>query len=310
MSERTLKANNAIKLAWEKEQKLVQQGKGTRDWTPEQQKDILEYGKAYDEKGNAFEGQHMKSVEKYPEFQGEPENIQFLTRQEHLEAHHGNWKSSTNWRYNPVTKEYLDFGEEKYIPCPVIELSNPIVKIPDIIADSSKNDELSEKLNTSKTRETQIPSKKKENDLIKNKKYIFTEKNIKIKSSGVENLKRTSPKEFGFTDVLKLMRKDIVAHPFKFIKAVSPVIGGAIGFATNRIMKKKIDRYNSDFYSFQQSAPDTVSEKKMPESNRMNQVNRHTPGENDVPAHKQRYHTKEKGVIWKNKEPYTRGKKE
>ena len=38
----------------------------------------------------------MKSVEKYPEFQSDSKNIQFLTRKEHLEAHDGNWKKPTN----------------------------------------------------------------------------------------------------------------------------------------------------------------------------------------------------------------------
>ena len=51
MSRRTAEASKAIAVAWENEQKLVQEGKGTRDWTPEQQKDILERGKAYDENG-------------------------------------------------------------------------------------------------------------------------------------------------------------------------------------------------------------------------------------------------------------------
>ena len=81
----------AVRLAWLKEQELVSEGKGTRDWSPEQQKDILnpELGKAYDETGRAFEGQHMKSAEEYPEYQADPNNIQFLTREEHLEAHMG-----------------------------------------------------------------------------------------------------------------------------------------------------------------------------------------------------------------------------
>ena len=79
--------NKAVREAWNKELELVQEGKGTREWTPEQQKDILERGRAYDEKGKAFEGQHMKSAEMYPEYQGEPGNIQFLTRAEHFEAH-------------------------------------------------------------------------------------------------------------------------------------------------------------------------------------------------------------------------------
>ena len=78
MSRRTAESNKAILAAWNKEQELVQEGKGTREWTPQQQQDILDKGKAYDEDGVSFQGQHMKSVEKYPEYQGDPENIQFL----------------------------------------------------------------------------------------------------------------------------------------------------------------------------------------------------------------------------------------
>lgn len=105
MSRRTAASNKAIRDAWKNEQNLVKEGKGTRDWTIDQQKDILERGKAYDENGKAFEGQHMRSAEVHPECQGDPKNIQFLTRAEHLDAHDGNWKNPTNWYYNPVTKE-------------------------------------------------------------------------------------------------------------------------------------------------------------------------------------------------------------
>ena len=42
MSRRTSEANKAICEAWNAEQQLVHEGKATRDWTPEQQKDILE----------------------------------------------------------------------------------------------------------------------------------------------------------------------------------------------------------------------------------------------------------------------------
>lgn len=48
MSRRTSESNKAILAAWNKEQELVREGKGTRDWTPEQQQDILDKGKAYD----------------------------------------------------------------------------------------------------------------------------------------------------------------------------------------------------------------------------------------------------------------------
>ncbi len=121
--------NKAVREAWNREIELVQEGKGTREWTPEQQKDILEKGRAYDDKGKAFEGQHMKSAEQYPEYQGDSGNIQFLTRAEHLEAHNGNWQNPTNWYYNPVTKEMYDFGEGPYIPCEIIQLSAPVIEI-------------------------------------------------------------------------------------------------------------------------------------------------------------------------------------
>ena len=126
MSNRTFEANKAILAAWEKEQDLVREGKGTRDWTQEQQQDILDRGKAYDEDGKAFHGQHMKSVEKYPEYQGDLNNIQFLTKAEYLEAHQGNWQNPTNWYYDPISKQFFVFGECELIPCEIIKLSNPI----------------------------------------------------------------------------------------------------------------------------------------------------------------------------------------
>ena len=132
MSRTSIKERNkAIRKAWEREQELVKEGKGTRDWTKEQQKDILDpdKGKAYDDQGRAFEGQHMKSAAEYPEDQGNPDNIQFLTRDEHLEAHKGSWQNPTNWYYDPVTKGFHDFGEGEIIPCKIIELSDPIIVI-------------------------------------------------------------------------------------------------------------------------------------------------------------------------------------
>ena len=128
MSRRTAESQKAIREAWEKEQELVKEGKGTRNWTPEQQKDILEKGKAYDENGKAFEGQHMKSAEQYPEYQRNPGNIQFLTREEHLEAHGGSWQNPTNWYFNPITKEKIDFGDGPFVSCEVISLAEPVIE--------------------------------------------------------------------------------------------------------------------------------------------------------------------------------------
>lgn len=137
--------NKAIREAWEREKELVSQGKGTRDWTEEQQRDILDpnKGKAYDTNGRAFEGQHMKSAAEYPKYQGDPDNIQFLTREEHLAAHKGNWQNPTNWYYNPEAKseaeKFVYFGEDELIPCKIISLSNPIMS-PIIEAQESNNE--------------------------------------------------------------------------------------------------------------------------------------------------------------------------
>lgn len=124
MSHRTAEANKAIEEAWKKEQGYVSQGQGTRDWMPKQQKDILEKGKAYDERGKAYEGHHMKSVEAYPEYQGKPENIQFLSREEHKTAHNQNFQNSTNGHYDPGTGQTTQFEENSLEPCKAEKLSN------------------------------------------------------------------------------------------------------------------------------------------------------------------------------------------
>lgn len=128
MSKRTSEVNKAISVVWTREQQLVQEGKGTRDWAPEQQQDILERGKAYDENGKAFEGHHMKSTEMYPEHQGNPQNIQFLSRPEHFKAHNGNFQNTTNGFYNYFTGDTLEFDMDIIELCAVVELTKPIVK--------------------------------------------------------------------------------------------------------------------------------------------------------------------------------------
>lgn len=126
MPRRTKDAHKAILDAWKLEADLIQEGKGTRDWTAQQQKDILEKGKAYDDDGVAFHGHHMRSAEKHPECQSDPQNIQFLTRDEHLEAHGGCWQNPTNGCFDPATKTTLDFGDGPVKPCDKITLSDPI----------------------------------------------------------------------------------------------------------------------------------------------------------------------------------------
>ena len=46
--------DKAIREAWKRERELVLAGKGTRDWDEEQQLEIIELGKVYDDDGIAF----------------------------------------------------------------------------------------------------------------------------------------------------------------------------------------------------------------------------------------------------------------
>ena len=57
-------------------------------------KELLDTGKV-----KGFVGHHMKSVKGYPSLAGDPNNIQFLTRAEHLLAHGGNWRNITHGRF-------------------------------------------------------------------------------------------------------------------------------------------------------------------------------------------------------------------
>jgi len=139
MSRSISECNKAIETAWAREQQLVLEGKGTRDWTPEQQQDILDLdkGKAYGDDGRALQGHHMKSAEKHPECQGELGNIQFLSRSEHLAAHGGSWSNPTNGYFNPTTGETIGFGLDEFKPCEIIELTNPIDVISERITQSA-----------------------------------------------------------------------------------------------------------------------------------------------------------------------------
>ena len=126
MARDRIACQKAIAEAWKREQQLVLEGKGTREWTEEQQLDIIELGKAFDDDGIAFEGQHMKSALAYPDQQGNPDNIQLLSKSEHLAAHKGDFRNPTNWHYDPVSLEFVDFGDNAPIACEAFELKEPI----------------------------------------------------------------------------------------------------------------------------------------------------------------------------------------
>jgi hypothetical protein len=87
---------NAVKKAWKRELNDVNNGgKGvTRTWTDDEIVQLKAKGKV-----DGYFGHHMKSVKGYPNSTGDPLNIQFLTRNEHLAAHGGNWRNVTHGPY-------------------------------------------------------------------------------------------------------------------------------------------------------------------------------------------------------------------
>ena len=290
MSRRTSESNKAILAAWNREQELVQEGKGTREWTPQQQQDILEKGKAYDDNGKAFEGQHMKSAEAYPEFQGEPGNIQFLTRAEHLEAHDGNWQNPTNWYFNPVTKEKFDFGDGPFIPCEIIQLPEPIFSLTDDLTIQEIVSE--EKENFSEAEDALKPS------VETSRKTYSKPEPPKTHKEQIETPKKANK---AFVKGLKSVGRFIVEHPVESIEIAGLAIGG-VAKAVSSIK----GRGSGSTHSTPSTSANSSDAEKVADI--VEKASRSLPSENDVTGHKQRYHTKD-GVVWKDKAPYHRGGK-
>jgi hypothetical protein len=296
MSRRTSEASKAIREAWKNEQELVKVGKGTRDWTPQQQKDILEKGKAYDDEGRAFEGQHMKSAEKYPEYQSDSKNIQFLTREEHLEAHDNNWKNPTNWYYDSKTKIKTDFGDGKYIPCEIIGLTEPI----------SRN------LNQKKS-ENEVKDNATETEC--NKKYSKSNEVYEPLNNFItKGIKRIND---------CFLKHPKIAHAFKIFTpiVVSAGVVVTVAYKVKSSSTKRVSDCESESKNMKDY--DDISLEKLIDENQSNDFvndgdanleneysisyeSRNSPQEHTVKGHKQRYHTKE-GIIERDVASYQRG---
>lgn len=306
MSKESIKERNkAIRLAWERERELVLQGKGTRDWSLDQQKDILDLdkGKAYDENGRAFEGQHMKSATEYPEYQGDPNNIQFLTREEHLVAHKGSWKNSTNWYYNPKTKEFVDFGENGPIPCEVISLSEPLQI--SIIDGQETSNGLKEpaKMENALSERTQSPRKENLSHCLEN----TSQKKPNVVPHEVHE--SFGHKIFHVVDGVKKLVKNH-SNLIKFA-----VVVGGVALTVKRISSSgggsslsSSDDYYSGSSDDDYNDSSCSDECDIPSFSRDYPDERSSPEEHTVSAHGQHYHTQD-GVIWKEKDPYRRGGK-
>ena len=86
--------NRGVQRAWEYERADVEMGgKGSADWTEEQQAEIRETGKV-----RGAEGHHQKNVADHPDQQADPDNIKFYKdRQTHLdEGHAGDWHNDSD----------------------------------------------------------------------------------------------------------------------------------------------------------------------------------------------------------------------
>lgn len=243
----------------------------------------------------------MKSAEMYPEYQGDPGNIQFLTRAEHLEAHNGNWRNPTNWYFNPVTKEKLDFGDGPFIPCEVIHLPEPIMK-------------------------PSITVEQKEETITKPIEKVETEEILKIKPEAetvtikpVNTTKSDIKQAGGFGNTVKKGFKAVVdfsnRHPVLtgIVKAVGVAGLAATADAVANGGRSNSGNGSSDDYSYTPSRSGSGSFNDYCDGDEVvtvdtyNSVERSSPEEHMVKGHGQHYHYKDGSVRWKEKDPYPRG---
>lgn len=284
MSRRTADANKAIREAWEKERDLVREGKGTRDWTPDQQRDILDpdKGKAYDDEGKAFEGQHMKSVEMYPEYQGNPSNIQFLTKKEHLDAHKGNWQNPTNWYYDPIGRNYKEFGAKELEPCEIFRLSHPVCFPTEVKLEPCHSEVVMKTVQRA------------------NSKYNSNANTRGVISEGSGLQKKGYGNKI--TKGVKVVGKFVTDHPVESAGIIGGIIKGVYEFFNHaKGFDNRVNTNRSEAVLKNKSV-------RLDVSDIVESINRAKPIANDVVGHKQRYHTRD-GVIWKDKPPYHRGGK-
>jgi len=110
-------ADKAVAEAWKKEKERALKGLQTRDWTNEEFELLKDKGK---KKIPGYEGHHMKSVMAYPEYAGDPDNIQFLKQErkdgklksgDHFKAHGGNFLKPSNGYYDEKSQTTIPFED-------------------------------------------------------------------------------------------------------------------------------------------------------------------------------------------------------
>ena len=112
----------AVSKAWASERGLVLEGKGTRDWTKSQQAEIVATGRC-----KGYEGHHKCTVKDNPSEAANKDNIQFLNRKEHMDAHNQNFKNDPHGRYDPESGKIVKY-DKKIEPEPVKNLTNKMAE--------------------------------------------------------------------------------------------------------------------------------------------------------------------------------------
>ncbi len=120
---------------WAREKELVRMGMGTRDWTPEQQRELLDKGSI-----SGIDRHHMMSVTAHPKQADNPDNIQPLTEPEHLKAHSEDYRNPTNGKYDPATGTTKEFTDGKIEAPEIIMLSDPIMLEEDVSSISASGE--------------------------------------------------------------------------------------------------------------------------------------------------------------------------
>ena len=113
---------SAVREAWKNEKILVEQGKGSRLWSQSEIAELKSKGYV-----SGYYGHHMQSVKMKPTQAANPDNIQFLSYDEHINgAHGGSTHNLTNGYYNPRTKTMHNFKENERPHKPIYALDNSI----------------------------------------------------------------------------------------------------------------------------------------------------------------------------------------
>ena len=151
----TNERQNAVRNAWKIERERVLNGKGTRNWSEEQQKEIIERGAV-----KGYEGHHMKSVSLFPDYAGNSQNIQFLTEKEHLYgAHQGSYHTLTNGYYDPENHMMVEFNDNELRAIPEVSLENSESEdLRNVLSEDYENDATAENSSFENSNEAQQES--------------------------------------------------------------------------------------------------------------------------------------------------------